>query len=77
MFVTEAANAFPNLQNISAIEKDILSGRVLSALGSSIPVPVSVQIAGFENTSEAENDKYDLIVSNIPFGNFPVFDKAF
>jgi N12 class adenine-specific DNA methylase len=77
VFITEAVNAFPNLQNITAVEKDILSGRVLTALGSSIPVPVSVLITGFENTSNDENGKYDLIVSNIPFGNFPVFDEAY
>jgi len=77
VFVTEAAAAFTSIENITAIEKDILSGRVLTALGSSIPVPVSVQITGFENTSDKENGKYNLIVSNIPFGNFPVFDKAF
>src|SRR5665647_2343809 len=77
VFVTEAATAITSIENITDIEKDILSGRVLTALGSSIPVPVSVQITGFENTSDAENAKYDLIVSNIPFGNFPVFDKEF
>lgn len=48
VFVTEADIAFPDLENITAVEKDILSGRVLTALGSSIPVPVSVQIKGFE-----------------------------
>ena len=68
---------FSWLQNITAVEKDILSGRVLTALGSSIPVPVSVQVKGFENTSNDENGKYDLIVSNIPFGNFRVFDEAY
>ena len=77
VFISEAAMAFPSLQNISAVEKDILSGRVLTALGSSIPVPVSVQVNGFENTSNYENGKYDLIVSNIPFGNFRVFDEAY
>ncbi|HEY8661801.1 MAG TPA: N-6 DNA methylase, partial [Hanamia sp.] len=77
VFVTEAAKVFPELQNITAVEKDILSGRVLSRLAGSIPFPVSVQIKGFENTSNDENGKYDLIVSNIPFGNFPVFDEAF
>jgi len=77
VFVTEAAKVFPELQNIAAVEKDILSGRVLTALGSSIPIPISVQIKGFENTSNDENGKYDLIVSNIPFGNFPVYDEAF
>lgn len=77
VFVTEGANAFHHLKNITAVEKDILSGRVLTALSSSIPVPVSVQIKGFENTSNDESNKFDLIVSNIPFGNFRVYDKAF
>jgi hypothetical protein len=54
VFVTEAASAFPSIENITAIEKDLLSGRVLTALGSSIPVPVSVQVKGFENTSTDE-----------------------
>ena len=66
----------PDLKNITAVEKDILSGRVLTALGSSIPVPVSVQVKGFENTSNDENGKFDLIVSNIPFGNFRVYDET-
>ncbi|MEP6684228.1 MAG: hypothetical protein ABJA35_13250, partial [Parafilimonas sp.] len=77
IFVTEATKAFHFLKGITAVEKDILSGRVLTALGSSIPVPVSVQIKGFENTSSDENDKFDLIVSNIPFGSFRVYDKSF
>jgi N12 class adenine-specific DNA methylase len=77
VFVTEGASAFPSIENITAIEKESLSGRVLTALGSSIPVPVSVQVNGFENTSNDENGKYDLVVSNIPFGNFRVFDKGF
>ena len=77
VFISEAATVFPLLQNITAVEKDLLSGRVLTALGSSISVPVSVQVKGFENTSNDENGKYDLIVSNIPFGNFRVFDERF
>ncbi len=77
VFVSEAAQVFPSLQTITAVEKDILSGRVLTALSSSISAPVSVQVKGFENTSNEENGKYDLIVSNIPFGNFRVFDESF
>jgi len=76
VFVTEAASAFPLIENITAVEKDLLSGRVLTALGSSIPVPVLVQVKAFENTSNEENGKHDLIVSNIPFGNFRVFDET-
>lgn len=77
VFVNEAANTFPSLQNITAVEKDMLTGRVLTALSSSIPVPVSVQVKGFEDTPDAENGTHDLIISNIPFGNFRVFDEAF
>lgn len=77
IFITEAAKAFHHLNNITAVEKDILSGRVLTALGSSIPVPVTIQVKGLEQTSSEENNKFDLIVSNIPFGNFRVFDNTF
>ena len=76
VFVTEVAIAFPALENIITVEKDMLTGRILTALGSSIPVPVSVQVKGFEDTPDAENGTHDLIISNIPFGNFRVFDEA-
>jgi hypothetical protein len=66
-FVTQASKAFRGLKNITTVEKK-LSGRVLSAPGSSVPVPVSVQVKGFKNTSNNENGKYDLVVSNIPSG---------
>ena len=65
VFVNEAANTFPSLQNITAVEKDMLTGRVLTALSSSIPVPISVQVKSFEGTSNAENGMHDLIISNI------------
>ncbi|MBN8673415.1 MAG: hypothetical protein J0L56_04740 [Chitinophagales bacterium] len=77
VFSAQAVNTFPSLQNITAIEKDILTGRVLTALSSSIPVPVTVQVTGFENTSNDENGSSDLIVSNIPFGNFKVLDEKY
>lgn len=77
VFIAEAVATFPSLQKITAVEKDILSGRVLTALSSSIPVPVSVQVNGFENTINDENGKSDLIVSNIPFGNFKVLDENY
>ena len=76
VFVTEAAKAFPALERLTAVEKDLLSGRVLTALASSIPVPVTVQVKGFEETPNDENGGYDLIVSNIPFGNFKVYDET-
>ncbi|MGF2412691.1 MAG: Eco57I restriction-modification methylase domain-containing protein, partial [Ferruginibacter sp.] len=77
VFVSHAAEIFPSLQNITAVEKDLLTGKILTALGSSLPIPVSVHVKGFQETSNAENGKYDLIVSNIPFGNFKVFDENY
>lgn len=76
VFVTEAAAAFSSLQQINAVEKDFLTGKVLTALSSSLRLPASVQIKGFEDTPASENGKYDLVVSNIPFGNFKVYDES-
>jgi N12 class adenine-specific DNA methylase len=76
VFVTEAVAAFPSLQKVNAIEKDFLTGKVLTTLSSSLSIPASVQIKGFEVTPASENGKYDLIVSNIPFGNFKVYDES-
>lgn len=75
IFVTEAAATFPSLKTITAIEKDVLTGKVLTALASSLPVTASVQTKGLEDTSKTEDGKHDLIVSNIPFGNFKVYDE--
>ncbi|MBD0293652.1 MAG: N-6 DNA methylase, partial [Flavisolibacter sp.] len=77
VFVTEAVTAFSELKTITAVEKDILSGRVLTALSSSLSIPVNIQIKGFEHTDDSENGTFDLIISNIPFGNFKVYDKNY
>lgn len=76
VFITEAVAAFPELSIITAIEKDYLTGKILQALKEGINVPVAVKIQGFEDSSGSENGRYDLIVSNIPFGNFKVFDDS-
>ena len=76
VFITEAVAAFPDLSIITAIEKDLLTGKVLESLKEAIEIPVAVKIHGFEESSESENGRYDLIVSNIPFGNFKVFDST-
>lgn len=76
VFVTEAAAIFPTLKTITAVEKDLITGKVLTALSSSLSVPTSIEIKGFEETASSENGQYDLIVSNIPFGNFKVYDDS-
>lgn len=77
IFITEAVSAFPGIEKITAVEKDILSAKILTALSASLKVPVDVQAKGFENTSNSENGTQDLIISNIPFGNFKVFDETY
>lgn len=55
-----------------AFEKDTITGLVLSLLHED----ATAVTAGFEtiDTQELEHLKFDVIASNIPFGNFRVFD---
>lgn len=76
VFVTEAINTLPSIQAVTAVEKDILTGKVLAALAGSLPVPVDVHITGFEQAPVSDNGSYDLVISNIPFGNFSIHDPA-
>jgi len=68
----------PHVGRVDAFEKDLLTARIaqsLHPLGQSI---IFVQQAPFESIEEcAEADKYDLIASNIPFGDFMVYDRAY
>ncbi len=77
IFITEAVNHFTGLQQITAVEKDILTGKVLEVINSTLPVPSLTHIKGFEDTPTDDNGTYDLVVSNIPFGNYPVLDEAY
>jgi N12 class adenine-specific DNA methylase len=76
IFFTQAIKAFPYVEGFNLVEKDLLTGKVLKALTSGIPIPVKVQVQGLERTSTKENGSYDLVVSNIPFGNFSVYDPT-
>ncbi len=77
VFISEAVKAFSKLEQITAVEKDRLTGLVLSAINSSLGVKTNTHITGFEDTLVHDNGTYDLIVSNIPFGNFSVYDEAY
>lgn len=77
IFLQEATAAYPEIKTITAVEKDILTGHILQALSSSWNVSAKVHITGFENTPVSDNGQYDLTISNIPFGNFPVYDEAY
>ncbi len=73
IFISSAAKAFPNA-SIVAVEKDLLTGMVLEAIAAYTSDSIHVKVQGFEETGTADNGSYDLVVSNIPFGNFSVYD---
>ena len=77
VFISEAVTSFPQLEQITAVEKDRLTGLVLSAINSTLPVKTATHITGFEEAPVKDDGIYDLVVSNIPFGNFSVYDEAF
>ncbi|WP_277014320.1 helicase-related protein [Flavobacterium lindanitolerans] len=77
VFITEAIKAMPNLQHITAVEKDLLTGMVLTALNSANSIKTDTHVMGLEKSSNDENSMFDLVASNIPFGNFSIYDAAF
>lgn len=59
--------------NVTAYEKDLLTGKILKQL-----YPKSnIRISGFEEIPEKEQNSYDVIASNIPFGDTSVFDLSY
>ena len=68
----------PNVGRIDAYEKDLLTARMAQALHPLGTSKVLVHQAPFESVGELpESGKYDLITSNIPFGDFMVYDRAY
>ncbi len=61
-----------NIPETVAIEKDILTGKILKYLESSNATTVINQ--GFEQLPARYENHFDLVTSNIPFGDFSVFD---
>lgn len=74
VFIEESIKAFPNLEKITAVEKDLLTGKILGAISFHHDVNSQTHICGFEEAPVDDNGTYDLVVSNIPFGNFKVYD---
>jgi len=62
-----------NTRKKTAIEKDLLTGKILSALHPD----KEIMIQGFEKIQRRYEGTFDLVTSNIPFGTVPVFDPIF
>ncbi len=76
VFITQAVKAYPELEQITAVEKDYLTGMVLEAIISGLSVSSKTYLTGFEESPLEDHGSYDLVVSNTPFGNFSVHDES-
>ena len=62
-----------DVAQVTAYEKDLITGKILKQL-----YPDSaVRINGFEEIPEREQNSYDIVASNIPFGDTSVFDLSY
>lgn len=68
----EAFNPGNSVENV-AFEKDLLTGKILNALYPD----ADVHIEGFENIKQKQLETFDVVVSNIPFGDVSVFDLSY
>lgn len=57
----------------AAYEKEILTGKILQQLNPQS----SIRIMGFEEVPDSEKGKYDVVASNIPFGDTSIFDLSY
>jgi hypothetical protein len=64
--------SFPTMETV-CFEKDLLTGKILSHLQPEN----KVHIRGFEEIENRPDNQFDIVSSNIPFGDVSVFDTAF
>ncbi|GAA4462345.1 hypothetical protein GCM10023189_38880 [Nibrella saemangeumensis] len=55
--------------SVIAVEKDLITGAILQALYPEI----ETHLSGFEEV-ELENASFDLVIGNVPFGSYKVYD---
>ena len=72
IFAEKFKNHFPNIE-VTNFEKDLLTGKLLKYLKPDD----NTHIKGFEEVENQFNDYYDIISSNIPFGDFKVSDGQY
>lgn len=64
-------------KQIVAYEKDLLTGAILNAQMRLYNDIVDVRINGFETIKNHELGTYDLVTTNVPFGDFAVYDPDY
>jgi hypothetical protein len=71
-FADAFRQTFPQNETV-CFEKDLLTGKILSRLHPDD----KVHIRGFEEIENHPGHQFDVVASNIPFGDTAVFDTAF
>ena len=72
VFVDAFKRSFPTMETV-CFEKDLLTGKILSHLHPDD----RVYIRGFEEIENRPDNRFDVVASNIPFGDTSVFDVSF
>lgn len=72
IFPQAFAGAGLSIEQAQLIEKDPATALVLKALYPQY----TVENKGFEQSGRQLNDRFDLVASNIPFGNVAIWDEA-
>lgn len=62
-----------NRGNVVCFEKDLITAKILRLLHPK----VEIHACGFEAIEKYNNNYFDIVLSNIPFGNFKVYDPDF
>ncbi|MFR9546703.1 MAG: DNA methylase, partial [Rikenellaceae bacterium] len=71
-FMRSFAKVAPMMESTN-FEKDLITGKLLAALYPK----TDVQVAGFETISPDYKGHFDVVASNIPFGDMSVFDPEY
>ena len=72
-FISAFQQTAPEDSSIMSFEKDLLTGKLLSQLYPNN----TVNINGFEEIESRYNNYFDVVSSNIPFGDVSAFDLGF
>jgi N12 class adenine-specific DNA methylase len=71
-FVQDFKAVFPQ-SSIVAFEKELITGKILQHLYPD----EKVHMAGFETILDSNNNHFDIVTSNIPFGDIAIPDTSF
>ncbi len=75
-FLHWACSLTHNAAKYVAYEKDLLQGLILKRMYNDNN-QCDIRVQGFESIPDSELGTYDLVTTNVPFGNIRIFDYAY